>query len=112
MRRLMTAVLAAGGLALAACASPGAQNGGGEDAAAEKVTVGVIPIVIYLGKEKGFFSERGIDLQLESGQGGAASRSASSSACSTPSTRARRRALRRRAGRRLRAGAECPHAQT
>jgi NitT/TauT family transport system substrate-binding protein len=41
-----------------------------------KVTVGVIPIVdvapIYLGKEKGFFASRGIDLTMESGQGGAA----------------------------------------
>lgn len=41
-----------------------------------KVTVGVIPIVdvapIYLGKQKGFFASRGIDLVLESGQGGAA----------------------------------------
>jgi NitT/TauT family transport system substrate-binding protein len=41
-----------------------------------KVTVGVIPIVdvapIYLGKEKGFFTSRGIDLTMESGQGGAA----------------------------------------
>jgi NitT/TauT family transport system substrate-binding protein len=76
MRRVLTAVLAAGGLALAACASPAAQGGGGDDAAADKVTVGVIPIVdvapIYLGKEKGFFSKRGIDLRLESGQGGAA----------------------------------------
>ncbi|MGP3924328.1 ABC transporter substrate-binding protein [Streptomyces sp. 8N616] len=46
----------------------------GDDVA--KVKVGVIPIVdvapIYLGKTKGFFSRRGIDLTLESGQGGAA----------------------------------------
>ena len=77
MRRLLTAVLAVGGLTLTACASPAAQSGGsGDGDSAEKVKVGVIPIVdvapIYLGKEKGFFSERKIDLQLESGQGGAA----------------------------------------
>ncbi|GAA1466705.1 ABC transporter substrate-binding protein [Nocardiopsis exhalans] len=40
------------------------------------VTAGVIPIVdvapVYLGVEQGFFTDRGIDLQLESGSGGAA----------------------------------------
>jgi len=40
------------------------------------VKLGVIPIVdvapVYLGKEKGFYSERGIELTLETGQGGAA----------------------------------------
>jgi NitT/TauT family transport system substrate-binding protein len=42
----------------------------------DKVTVGVIPIVdvapIYLGKEKGFFTSRNIELTLEPAQGGAA----------------------------------------
>src|SRR5262245_49898302 len=42
----------------------------------DKVTVGVIPIVdvapIYLGKSKGFFSKRNIDLNLTLAQGGAA----------------------------------------
>jgi NitT/TauT family transport system substrate-binding protein len=41
-----------------------------------EVTVGVIPIVdvapIYLGKEKGFFRERGIDLKMTTATGGAA----------------------------------------
>jgi NitT/TauT family transport system substrate-binding protein len=77
MRSLFTAVLAATAISLTACASPGAGGGDtGSGGATEKVTVGVIPIVdvapIYLGKEKGFFSKRGIELQLESGQGGAA----------------------------------------
>ncbi|MBR8741959.1 ABC transporter substrate-binding protein [Nocardiopsis sp. MG754419] len=40
------------------------------------ITAGVIPIVdvapVYLGVDQGFFSSRGIDLQLESGSGGAA----------------------------------------
>jgi NitT/TauT family transport system substrate-binding protein len=40
------------------------------------IKVGVIPIVdvapIYLGKDKGFFSNRGINLTLETAQGGAA----------------------------------------
>ncbi|MBM2618399.1 ABC transporter substrate-binding protein [Actinoplanes sp. LDG1-06] len=45
-------------------------------AAATKINVGVIPIIdvapIYLGKAKGFFSSRGIDLTLSPEQGGAA----------------------------------------
>jgi NitT/TauT family transport system substrate-binding protein len=43
---------------------------------AQQVKVGIIPILdvapIYLGKEKGFFASRNIELTLESGQGGAA----------------------------------------
>jgi NitT/TauT family transport system substrate-binding protein len=66
---------------LAGCSSPAADNGGSGgnpqgSASTEKVTVGVIPIVdvapIYLGKQKGFFSSRGIDLNLVAAQGGAA----------------------------------------
>lgn len=83
MRRPIRALLLAIPLALAACggggdddqatpASPGATAGGGTT----KVTVGVIPIVdvapIYLGKDKGFFTERGIELELVQAQGGAA----------------------------------------
>ncbi|GID30895.1 ABC transporter substrate-binding protein [Paractinoplanes brasiliensis] len=45
-------------------------------AAPTRVTVGVIPIIdvapIYLGKKKGFFASRGIDLVLSPEQGGAA----------------------------------------
>lgn len=44
-------------------------------AAPTRVTVGVIPIIdvapIYLGKQKGFFAGRGIDLVLSAEQGGA-----------------------------------------
>jgi NitT/TauT family transport system substrate-binding protein len=44
--------------------------------AADKITVGVIPIgdvaPIYLGKDKGFFEKQGIDLTLHLAQGGAA----------------------------------------
>jgi NitT/TauT family transport system substrate-binding protein len=42
----------------------------------QKVTVGVLPLVatapIYLGEEKGFFKEEGLDLELQSSEGGAA----------------------------------------
>ena len=60
-------------LATAACSPSEEGTGEGE---LTTVTAGVIPIVdvapIYLGVDQGFFSDRGIDLQLESGSGGAA----------------------------------------
>lgn len=76
LKRFRRASAAAATLALLAtgCGSGSSdtQSPNGNDA----VTVGVIPIVdvapIYLGKEQGFFAERGIDLTLESSQGGAA----------------------------------------
>ncbi|WP_232074954.1 ABC transporter substrate-binding protein [Phytohabitans suffuscus] len=68
----MTATL----LGATACGSSDAPSTPADEGTPTKVTVGVIPIVdvapIYLGKEKGFFSSRGIDLTMESGQGGAA----------------------------------------
>ena len=77
MRRpLMTvAALGAAALVLASC---GGGDGGGEKTASgdDKLTVGVIPIVdtapIWLGKEKGFFKDEGIDLELTKTTGGAA----------------------------------------
>jgi NitT/TauT family transport system substrate-binding protein len=78
MRRSpLIVVLAAVTLALAAC------GGGSDDDAApdtggqpDKVNAGVIAILdvapIYLGKQKGFFSNRNIDLTLTTAQGGAA----------------------------------------
>lgn len=76
MRRSIAtlAVLAASALVLAAC-------GGGSDtektaSGDTKLTVGVIPIVdtapIWLGKEKGFFKDEGIELELTKTTGGAA----------------------------------------
>jgi NitT/TauT family transport system substrate-binding protein len=75
MRRTLAAVLAAITLTSAACGSddPAPQSSPGQPTS---VTVGVIPILdvapIYLGKQKGFFSSRNIDLKLELAQGGAA----------------------------------------
>ncbi|GGL16481.1 ABC transporter substrate-binding protein [Mangrovihabitans endophyticus] len=72
MRRFLAAVTAVMALLpAAACSAGDADNA----APATKVSVGVIPIVdvapIYLGKQKGFFSSRGIDLSLVAEQGGA-----------------------------------------
>lgn len=59
--------------ATTACGDDGAEEPT-QPGQTEKVTAGVIAILdvapIYLGKEKGFFSKRGIDLTLETAQGG------------------------------------------
>jgi NitT/TauT family transport system substrate-binding protein len=76
-RSIFPAILTAAALVLATAAcgsddtdSPAAASG------PDKVTTGVIAILdvapIYLGKEKGFFSKRNIDLTLTPAQGGAA----------------------------------------
>lgn len=77
MRRIFAGVVAAALVgAVAACGSSGGSGNSGDSDAVDQVKVGVIPIVdvapIYLGKEKGFFSNRKIELTMESGQGGAA----------------------------------------
>ena len=58
-------------LAATACGTPTDDTDG-----TTTVTAGVIPIVdvapVHLGVEQGFFSDRGIDLRLESVSGGAA----------------------------------------
>ncbi|WP_422768824.1 ABC transporter substrate-binding protein [Plantactinospora sp. WMMC1484] len=78
MRRLITGLAVATTLVVAAagCGSSDPSNGTAGNGGPADVTVGVIPIVdvapIYLGKEKGFFSNRDIELTLETGQGGAA----------------------------------------
>ncbi|MEV4351375.1 ABC transporter substrate-binding protein [Actinoplanes sp. NPDC049596] len=73
MRRILAAAVVLLMFATTACSSGDDKDkaGGGT-----KVTVGVIPIIdvapIYLGKAKGFFARRGIDLTLVQEQGGAA----------------------------------------
>src|SRR5688500_11353324 len=76
MRRILPAVLAiAATLSVAACGSDDPAPAGGRTTP-DKVKVSVIPNLdvapIYLGKAKGFFTNRQIDLTLESAQGGAA----------------------------------------
>jgi NitT/TauT family transport system substrate-binding protein len=77
MRRpLLPLVVAAMLLAAAGCGSSDDGSGGASGGGPQQVKVGIIPILdvapIYLGKQKGFFSGRDIELTLEAGQGGAA----------------------------------------
>jgi len=62
-----------------ACGSSDSGSGGSSSSGGNKTTtvkVGIIPIVdvapLYLGQQKGFFSNRGLKLQMVSAQGGAA----------------------------------------
>jgi NitT/TauT family transport system substrate-binding protein len=77
MRRIIGAAVGAATLVLAtACSSGGSPTSGGDGSGPDDVTVGVIPIVdvapVYLGIKQGFFEERGIKLDVETAQGGAA----------------------------------------
>jgi NitT/TauT family transport system substrate-binding protein len=77
MRRHLAALALASLLvATAACGSNSANTPAQSPGAPEKVTAGVIAILdvapIYLGKSKGFFTKRNIDLDLQVASGGAA----------------------------------------
>ncbi|MFI1358428.1 ABC transporter substrate-binding protein [Streptomyces sp. NPDC020898] len=80
MRRLFTGLTAATLLITAtACGSSegsGSPGGTASSGGTTTLKVGIIPIVdvapLYLGQQKGFFSERGIKLSLTLAQGGAA----------------------------------------
>jgi NitT/TauT family transport system substrate-binding protein len=72
MRRILAGVaVVAILLTVVGCGS----EDGSDPAPGTKVTLGVIPIVdvapVYLGRDKGFFSKRGLDLDLVQEQGGA-----------------------------------------
>ncbi|TFV67050.1 UNVERIFIED_ORG: thiamine biosynthesis protein [Bacillus sp. AZ43] len=82
MTRRWIPVLTASMLALAACG--GGDDGGGSSEAGgasesgelREVTVGMLPILptaaLYAGIEEGFFEDHGIEVTVETGQGGAA----------------------------------------
>ncbi|MHA6669344.1 ABC transporter substrate-binding protein [Homoserinimonas sp. A447] len=77
-KSLMVGLAAASVLALTACASGTPDTGEAPDPAEPTaITVGVIPIVdtapIWLGVEKGFFSDEGLDVTVQPTTGGAAS---------------------------------------
>jgi NitT/TauT family transport system substrate-binding protein len=68
-----TAVLA---LAAAGCGDDDGGGSGGSGGELTKITVGVLPVAdmapLYLGIEKGFFREEGLDVETQLAQGGAA----------------------------------------
>lgn len=77
MRRTLSAMACAAALVLpAACGSGGSSGSGDGSGGTDDITVGVIPIVdvapIYLGMEQGFFQERGLNVNVQTAQGGAA----------------------------------------
>ncbi|SDP54231.1 NitT/TauT family transport system substrate-binding protein [Streptomyces sp. cf386] len=73
---LAVAVLTVAGAAGCGSSSSATGASSSDGGKTTEVKVGIIPIVdvapLYLGKEKGFFSSRGIDLKMEAAQGGAA----------------------------------------
>jgi len=75
MRRVLAALFAVALSLTAACGGASSTTPPASGNGPDKVTVGVIAIVdvapIYLGKQKGFFSKRNIDLTLQAGSGGA-----------------------------------------
>ncbi len=76
MRRHLAVLLLSVTLLATACGSGDDDEGQGADLRRpDKVTVGVIPILdvapIYLGVQKGFFSQRGMDVTLKQEAGGA-----------------------------------------
>ncbi|WP_204331320.1 ABC transporter substrate-binding protein [Geodermatophilus sabuli] len=76
-RRRGIALAGALALAVTGCGSSddGTPSSGGAESL-DAVTAGIVPVVdsapIYLGQQQGFFEDPGIDLTLQSGQGGAA----------------------------------------
>jgi NitT/TauT family transport system substrate-binding protein len=78
MSHVRLPVLLACTVLLTACGGGGddAATGTGSGESPRPVSVGVIPIAdvapLYLGVEQGFFTDRGLDLELVTGQGGAA----------------------------------------
>jgi NitT/TauT family transport system substrate-binding protein len=78
-RRVLGLAIAVVTVAAAAGCGSSSEAGGSSSSGGDKTTqvkVGIIPIVdvapLYLGQKKGFFSSRGIDLKMETAQGGAA----------------------------------------
>ena len=76
MPRRLAAIAAAAAVALLAAGCGGGSTPPQSSNGTTKITVGVIPIVdvapIYLGIKQGFFKAEGLDVKLETAQGGAA----------------------------------------
>lgn len=73
MRSSRVGIVGVAMVALTACGSGGGNSGDGE---MRTVTVGMLPILptaaLHAGIEEGFFSDQGLRLEIETGQGGAA----------------------------------------
>jgi NitT/TauT family transport system substrate-binding protein len=74
----LISIAAVSALALSACGGSSDASGGGSDASGggtTKITVGVLPVpdtaALYLGVDKGFFTEQGLDVTVQSTTGGA-----------------------------------------
>lgn len=79
MKQRWYAAIAATALALTACGGGDDEEGGqaaGGGGETRTVTVGMLPILptaaLHAGIEEGFFEEQGLELEIETGQGGAA----------------------------------------
>jgi NitT/TauT family transport system substrate-binding protein len=75
MQRVLAAMVAAAMLVVAGCGDDGGSSGGGsKEGGVTKVKVGVLPISnvapLYLGMEKGFFKEEGLEIEPSIGQSG------------------------------------------
>src|SRR5690625_1149228 len=78
MTRRLTALLGVAALAVAACGGSdgGETTGTGSDGETRTVSVGMLPILptaaLHAGIAEGFFEEEGLEVEIETGQGGAA----------------------------------------
>jgi NitT/TauT family transport system substrate-binding protein len=72
---LAALLLAIGALAAVGCGGDDEESAGGAGGELEKVEVGTLPIAsaatLYLGREKGFFRDEGLDVEPQLQQGGA-----------------------------------------
>lgn len=72
----ITALAMSTALALSACGGGDSAEGGAGDGEMQKVSVGALPImptaVLHMGVEEGIFEKHNLDVQIETGQGGAA----------------------------------------
>jgi len=76
MRRLLTALAGSTALLLLTACGGGGEASDSGDSGPDDITLGLIPIVdvapAYLGIEEGFFEERGLNVKVQTAEGGAA----------------------------------------
>ncbi|HWL96034.1 MAG TPA: ABC transporter substrate-binding protein [Nocardioidaceae bacterium] len=76
MRRILTALAGSTALLLLTACGGGGEASDSGDSGPDDITLGLIPIVdvapAYLGIEEGFFEERGLNVKVQTAEGGAA----------------------------------------